>query len=169
MKTHSGIFFSHSRLSAICGDKDFGEENHQILICQYLQKFCRYYAKTLLSRMQERNFDTLIIDIDGNTRNIYQTYISLTMDILNRIIFEIKKTDSIVMLYWIMSLLFVIPGWGLLISNPPNFQVGFPMAAIGFAFFVFGTNKHNSLKAEKKFDSISEKIDAIHEQLKKRE
>lgn len=124
---------------------------------------------------QGENFDTLIIDIDGNTRNIYQTYLSLTMDILNRIIFEIKKTDNMVMLYWGMSLLFVISGWGLLISNPPNFQVGFPMAAIGFAFFVFGTNRHNSLKAvneiasiNKKINLIIKKVDDIPEQLEKK-
>jgi len=89
---------------------------------------------------------------------------------------DINETKNIVKLYWIMSLLFVIPGWGLIILNPPNFQVGFPMAAIGFAFFVFGTNKHNSFKAEEKIDSINKKIDLIikkvddiPEQLKKRE
>ena len=86
-----------------------------------------------------------------------------------KIIRAIKNTDSTVLVYGSFSILLIIIGGLLLNMNPPNFQIGYPTTAIGFALFVFAVSINNAIKSAKKSDIIIEKLDAIQEELKKKE
>jgi len=91
------------------------------------------------------------------------------MDVLKELRLEINETSGIVFLYWFTSLIFLVVGWLLLNLTPPNYQIGFPFTALGFAFFVFGTSINNSNKSAKKIDLILKKLDNIHNEMRKKE
>lgn len=86
---------------------------------------------------------------------------------MNKIIPAIKQTDSIVLFYGGVGVLFIILGGLLINQSPPNLQVGYPTTAIGFAFFVFAFSTDNSKKSAKKTDQILAKLEEIHEEIKK--
>jgi len=90
------------------------------------------------------------------------------MNILDNLKLEIKETSAVVLIYWCMCLIFVFMGWLLFNLNPPNYQIGLPMTALGFAFFVFGTSVNISNKSAKKTDLILKKLEDIHEELRKK-
>lgn len=90
------------------------------------------------------------------------------MEALKKANLAIKQTSSIVFIFGGSGILFIILGGLLLNMNPPNFQIGYPTTAIGFAFFVFAISTDNAHKSAKNSDQILEKIDSIHEELKKR-
>jgi hypothetical protein len=81
----------------------------------------------------------------------------------------IKQTGGIVLIFGGIGILFIVLGGLLLNMNPPNFQIGYPTTAIGFAFFVFAVSTDNANKSAKKSDQILEKLEAIDEELKKRD
>lgn len=90
------------------------------------------------------------------------------MEALKKVILTFKQTGGIVLIFGGIGILFIVLGGLLLNMNPPNFQIGYPTTAIGFAFFVFSVSTDNANKSARKSDQISEKLDAIHEELKKR-
>ncbi|MGA2120933.1 MAG: hypothetical protein ABSG49_02680 [Methanoregula sp.] len=90
------------------------------------------------------------------------------MAILKKAILSIKPTEGNVLIYGGIGILFIFLGGMLLSMNPPNFQVGYPTIAIGFAFFVFAVSIDNSKKSAKKSDQILAKLDEIHEEIKKK-
>jgi len=90
------------------------------------------------------------------------------MEALKKVILTIKQTSGIVLFFGGGGILFIILGGLILNMNPPNFQIGYPTTAIGFAFFVFAVSTDNAHKSAKKSDQILEKLDAIYEELKKR-
>jgi hypothetical protein len=91
------------------------------------------------------------------------------MKSLKEFILDIKKIDSNILIYGGFGVILVFLGGQLINMNPPNFQVGYPTLAIGFAFFVFSTTLNNSKKTSQKMDQIMTKLNEIQEDLKKRE
>ena len=89
------------------------------------------------------------------------------METIKRIIHTIKETDVNVWLFGGLSIIFILIGNIHLNQNPPNFQIGYPTTAMGFAFFVFAVSIDNSKKSAKKMNQILEKLNDIQGELKK--
>jgi hypothetical protein len=83
-----------------------------------------------------------------------------------RHILQENGIDAMVIEYWILSVIFIFIGGTLINANPPNFQVGYPMIAVGFAFFVFGSSHSASNISIQKTNEIIKKLDEIQEHLK---
>ncbi|PKL65704.1 MAG: hypothetical protein CVV32_00425 [Methanomicrobiales archaeon HGW-Methanomicrobiales-3] len=88
------------------------------------------------------------------------------METFNRIILSITQIDGIVWLFGGIGVIFIFLGGILVNINPPNYQIGYPTTAIGFACFVFAVSIGNSKKSEKKMDQILDKLKEIQEELK---
>jgi hypothetical protein len=90
------------------------------------------------------------------------------MNPVKKKILAIKQTDSIVLFYGGIGVLFIFLGGSLLNMSPPNLQIGYPTTAIGFGFFVFAFSTDNAIKSAKKTDQILAKLEEIHEEIKKK-
>ena len=90
------------------------------------------------------------------------------MEQLKKMTLSIKQIEANVLVYGFIGILLIILGGQLLNMSPPNFQVGYPTLAIGFACFVFAVAINNSNESTKKTNQILTKLDELHEELKKR-
>jgi len=90
------------------------------------------------------------------------------MNPLKKIILTIKQIDSTVLLFGGIGIIFIILGGLLLNQSSPNYQIGYPTTAIGFAFFVFAVSTDNAIKSAKKTDQILMKLEKMHEEIKKK-
>lgn len=95
-----------------------------------------------------------------------------SMTILDELLedWDVIKINPVVTLWWGAGLIFIFTSYFFLSRVPPDYPVGFPLFAMGFAFFTFGSNRFSTAQSRSKFNEISEKLqklDAINDSLKK--
>ena len=83
---------------------------------------------------------------------------------------EVIRSDPLMVIWWVLGIGCILAGFLLLSTNPPNLPLGLPAFALGFAFFIFGSNRYSNIILRKKLDTINEKlknIEAKEDSLKK--
>jgi hypothetical protein len=85
---------------------------------------------------------------------------------------EVIRINPMVPFWWSTGLIFIFVSYFFLSRVPPNFPVGFPLFAMGFAFFTFGSNRFSVAQSRGKYNEINEKLkklEEINDSLKKLE
>lgn len=83
---------------------------------------------------------------------------------------EVIRSDPLMVIWWVLGIGCILAGFLLLSTNPPNLLMGLPSFALGFAFFIFGSNRYSNIVLRNKLDTINEKlknIEAKEDSLKK--